>query len=109
MNSQREYSQLYRMGRTLWLFLGLAWLSTVIAAKQNTIQEFINKEELKYKSHERQKALVRFDWPTHHGEDIVLVGRWWWANQHYRSRENDILSFESQSMCNRVQNKCPVL
>ena len=69
INSQKEYGQLYRLGRTLWLFLGLAWLSTVIAAKQNTIQEFINKEEKRLKSHEHQKALVSLNWPTYPGEN----------------------------------------
>ena len=69
VNSQKEYGHLYRLGRTLWLFLGLAWLSTVIAAKQNTIQEFINKEEKRLKSHEHQKALVSLNWPTYPGEN----------------------------------------
>ncbi len=67
VNSEREYNQIYRLGRTLWLFLGLAWLSTVIAVKQNTIQEFIRKEERKFKSY-GEKEMVKLNWPTYHGK-----------------------------------------
>ncbi len=66
------YHPLYRLCRTLWLFFGLAWLSIVIAAKQNTIQEFINQREQRFRDQEHQKVVVRHSSAMYTGENHLI-------------------------------------